>query len=70
MPSRRSFQRFSPETAPERTRNAFVADVASRLRNRVQSSTDGLRRYITAVGDAFGADHVDHAQIVKSYETG
>nr|HEX4316998.1 IS1 family transposase [Kofleriaceae bacterium] len=47
--------------------NAFVADVASRLRNRVQISTDGLRQYIVSIHDAFGPD-VDYAQIVKSYE--
>lgn len=47
--------------------NAFVADLASRLRNRVQISTDGLRAYVNAVEEAFGRD-VDYAQIVKSYE--
>jgi IS1 family transposase len=47
--------------------NAFVADVAARLRNRVQISTDGLRQYIEAIDQSFGAD-VDYAQIVKSYE--
>lgn len=47
--------------------NAFVADVASRLRNRVQISTDGLRQYIASIHDAFGPN-VDYAQIVKSYE--
>ena len=47
--------------------NFFVADVASRLRNRVQLSTDGLRQYIAAVDQAFGAE-VDYATIVKSYE--
>lgn len=47
--------------------NAFVADVAARLRNRVQLSTDGLRQYIEAVHASFGTD-VDYAQIVKSYE--
>ena len=47
--------------------NAFVSDVAARLRNRVQISTDGLRQYIAAIDASFGAD-VDYAQIVKSYE--
>lgn len=50
-----------------RNTNAFVADVASRLRNRVQLSTDGLKQYIEAVERAFGSG-VDFAQIVKSYE--
>jgi IS1 family transposase len=48
--------------------NAFVSDVAARLRNRVQLSTDGLRLYVEAVNAAFG-DDVDYAQVVKTYET-
>lgn len=47
--------------------NQFVADLAARLRNRVQLSTDGLRQYVEAIDHAFGAD-VDYAQIVKTYE--
>jgi len=49
------------------TTQAFVDDVASRLKNRVQISTDGLRLYVAAISNAFG-DDVDYAQIVKSYE--
>ena len=48
------------------TANAFVADVASRLKNRVQISSDALRAYVDAVEMAFGAN-VDFAQIVKTY---
>ena len=48
------------------TANAFVADLASRLRNRVQLSTDGLAAYVEAVELAFGAD-VDYAQVIKTY---
>lgn len=48
------------------TANAFVADVASRLRNRVQISADALRAYVDAIEMNFGAD-VDFAQIVKEY---
>jgi len=48
------------------TANAFVQDVASRMRNRVQISTDGLRAYVEAVEKAFGSE-VDYAQIVKTY---
>ncbi len=50
------------------TTDAFIADVAARLRNRVQVSTDGLRLYVSAIADAFGTDGVDYAMIVKSYE--
>ena len=45
----------------------FINDLASRLENRVQLSSDGLRAYVDAVERSFGAD-VDYAQIVKSYE--
>jgi IS1 family transposase len=50
------------------TANAFVSDVASRMRNRVQISSDALRAYVDAVEMAFGAD-VDFAQIIKTYVT-
>lgn len=49
------------------TANAFMADLSSRLKNRVQLSSDGLRAYVDAVEQAFGAD-VDYGQIVKTYE--
>lgn len=49
-----------------KTTNAFVADVASRLTNRPQISTDGLRNYVDAVELAFGSD-VDYAMIIKNY---
>ncbi|HUE51539.1 MAG TPA: IS1 family transposase [Terriglobales bacterium] len=48
------------------TTTAFVQDVASRLRNRVQISTDALHGYVEAVEQSFGAD-VDYGQIVKVY---
>jgi IS1 family transposase len=46
---------------------AFVSDLAGRLSNRVQISSDGLRAYVWAIEQAFGSQ-VDYAQIVKSYE--
>ncbi len=48
------------------TANAFVSDVASRMRNRVQISSDALRAYVDAIEMNFGAD-VDFAQIIKTY---
>lgn len=45
---------------------AFMDDVASRLANRVQLTTDGHKAYLEAVEGAFGAD-VDFAQLVKIY---
>jgi IS1 family transposase len=47
--------------------SAFIADLASRLENRVQLNSDGLKAYIEAIEASFGAD-VDYAQIVKTYE--
>lgn len=44
----------------------FMADVAARLANRVQLTTDGHKAYLDAVEGAFGAD-VDYAQLVKIY---
>src|ERR1700682_3195907 len=44
----------------------FVQDLASRLANRVQLTSDGLPHYILAVRDAF-RDGVDYAQVVKIY---
>ena len=50
-----------------KTADAFVGDVASRMKNRVQISTDALRAYVEAIEKSFGAD-VDYGQIVKTYE--
>ena len=46
--------------------NAFINDLASRLANRVQLTSDGHAPYLQAVEGAFGAD-VDYAQLVKIY---
>jgi IS1 family transposase len=44
----------------------FMDDVASRLANRVQLTSDGHKAYLDAVEDVFGAD-VDYAQLVKLF---
>lgn len=44
----------------------FIQDVAARLANRVQLTTDGHRPYLDAVEEAFGAD-VDYGMLVKIY---
>lgn len=46
--------------------NEFIADLESRLANRVQLTSDGHKVYLNAVIDAF-ADDVDYAQLVKYY---
>jgi hypothetical protein len=43
-----------------------LADLASRLRHRIQLTSDGLRPYLEAVEAAFGAD-IDFAMVVKLY---
>ncbi len=46
----------------------FISDLASRLNNRVQISTDAMVAYPEAIERAFGRE-VDYAQIVKSYSS-
>lgn len=60
IPTWRLGQRDS-ETARE-----FVHDLASRLANRVQLTTDGLKVYVNAVLDAFGAE-IDYSVLHKIY---
>jgi hypothetical protein len=44
----------------------FIEDLAGRLANRVQLTTDGLKVYINAVDDAFGTN-IDYAMLIKLY---
>jgi IS1 family transposase len=44
----------------------FIGDLASRLANRVQLTTDGHKPYLNAVAGAFGND-IDYAMLVKIY---
>src|SRR5208282_6661548 len=46
----------------------FMRDVASRLTNRIQLTTDGHRAYLDAVDAAFDGD-IDYAMLVKMYGT-
>jgi IS1 family transposase len=48
------------------TATEFMQDLAGRLANRVQLTTDGHAMYLSAVEDAFGGG-VDYAQLVKIY---
>ena len=43
-----------------------MEDCASRIRNRVQITTDGHGVYLDAVENAFGAD-IDYAMLQKIY---
>jgi IS1 family transposase len=44
----------------------FMQDLAGRLKNRVQLTTDGHRMYLDAVEEAFGKD-IDFSQLIKLY---
>jgi len=44
----------------------FMTDLAGRLTNRIQLTTDGHKVYINAVEDAFGFQ-IDYAMLVKLY---
>jgi IS1 family transposase len=44
----------------------FMHDLAARLSNRVQLTTDAHRPYLSAVDSAFGTE-IDYAQLVKIY---
>ena len=44
----------------------FIDDLAGRLKNRVQLTTDGHKAYLTAIERSFGAG-IDYAMLVKIY---
>lgn len=44
----------------------FIQDLADRLANRVQLTTDGHKAYLTAVEESFHGD-IDYAQLIKLY---
>lgn len=57
---------FTLGTRGAQTAKRFMDDLASRLANRVQLTTDGHRVYLQAVEDAFGKD-IDYAMLIKMY---
>lgn len=48
------------------TGSVFIEDLAGRLANKVQLTTDGNAVYLTAVEGAFGGD-IDYAMLIKIY---
>ena len=48
---------------------AFIGDLADRLANRMQLTTDGHKVYLNAVESAFGGG-IDYAMLVKQYGEG
>jgi len=57
---------FTIGTRSGQSAKRFMDDLASRLANRVQLTTDGHRAYLEAVEGAFGSD-IDYAMLVKLY---
>lgn len=48
------------------TARHFIDDLAARLANRIQLTSDGHKVYLNAVENAFGSD-IDYAMLVKLY---
>ena len=48
------------------TATEFMQDLAGRMKNRIQLTTDGHRVYLDAVDNAFGSE-VDFSQLIKLY---
>jgi len=46
----------------------FMKDLADRLKNKIQLTTDGHKMYLEAVESAFGVD-IDFSQLIKIYGT-
>jgi IS1 family transposase len=46
----------------------FMADVSSRMQNRIQLSSDAMQHYAEAVEKSFGGE-IDYGQLVKVYRT-
>ncbi len=44
----------------------FIKDLASRLSNRVQLTTDGHKAYLNAIEETFGSE-IDYAMLIKVY---
>jgi IS1 family transposase len=57
---------FMVGTRGAETAHAFMRDLAKRLANRVQLTTDGHRVYLQAVESAFGSE-IDYAMLIKLY---
>ncbi len=49
------------------TAKEFIADLAPRMRGRVQLTSDGFSKYKDAVEESFGAD-IDYSMLIKQYD--
>ncbi len=50
------------------TARILIEDLAGRLKNQIQLTTDGLKVYLEAVESAFGSG-IDYAMLIKTYES-
>ena len=66
MPIRSSCCRGPLAGAMRIRRYEFMHDLAGRLANRVQLTTDGLHAYLVAVDSAFQTE-IDYARLIKVY---
>src|SRR5712692_3573570 len=66
MPTQKLVPSFMIGNRGAQSARKFIDDLKSRFANRVQLTTDGLKVYLTAVEDAFGAD-IDYAFLNKIY---
>lgn len=57
---------MTPRRTYRRLRLQLHTDIAGRLSNRVQLTSDGLKCYVDAVEQGFGAN-IDYAMLVKMY---
>jgi hypothetical protein len=48
------------------TARLFIDDLAGRLANKVQITTDGHKAYLEAIEEAFGSE-IDYAMLIKLY---
>jgi IS1 family transposase len=47
--------------------DAIIRDLKSRIRQRIQLSSDGLPQYVEAVVKVFRPGEIDHAEVVKTF---
>ena len=58
---------WHPGTRDANAAALFIEDLASRLKHRIQLTTDGHKAYLSAVEGAFGWNGVDYAMLMKVY---
>lgn len=65
-PETKAVPSFAVGPRDQPTTYRFISDLRSRLKNRIQLSSDGMLEYLPAIDDVFGAN-VDYGRVVKTY---